>query len=142
VAAELINVFISEESLTIEPWYSQVQVAEAGGNCLFVGTVRNENKGQLVTHLEFESYVPMALKEMAKIANEAKAKFNLTGCTIAHRTGKCEVGDIAVIIATSSKHRKQAFEACEFAIDELKRHVPIWKKEFLVDGSYWVNSRP
>ncbi len=139
---KLNTVLITEEPLSVESLYQQVQVPEAGGNCLFVGTVRNENKGKTVTHLEFESYIPMALKEMDKIAQSAQNKFELQLCAIGHRVGTCKLGEIAVIIACSSKHRKQAFEACQFAIDELKKHVPIWKKEFLQDGSYWVNSRP
>lgn len=137
-----INNLISANALSIDLCYEHVHAIEAGGNCLFVGTVRNKNKGKEVVRLEFESYEAMAIKEIDKIAEAAVEKFDLQKIAIHHRIGNLKLGDIAVIIATSSKHRKNAFLSCEFAIDELKKTVPIWKKEFLNDGSYWVNSTP
>jgi len=139
---KFINVYISETPLRVEDHYQSAVDETSGGNCLFVGTVRDNNKGEAITHLDFECYVPMALKEMKRIAQEATTKFGLTKISIAHRVGKVEITGIAVIIAVSSKHRKAAFEGCEYLIDELKKHVPIWKKEYLTNGSYWVNSRP
>jgi molybdopterin synthase catalytic subunit len=109
---------------------------------LFIGTARNQNKGEEVTHLDFESYEPMALKEMEKICLAALDKFDIKKLAIFHRSGEVGLKDIAVIIAVSAMHRAASFEACEFAIDELKKSVPIWKKEFLVDGSHWVGDRP
>ena len=137
-----IDIQISPDTLSIDRCYDFVLNEKCGGIDLFVGTVRRWNKGEEVTHLFFESYVEMAKKEMAKIAKVAIEKFNLEKISIHHRVGKVELEGIAVIIAVSSKHRKAAFEACEYAIDTLKDDVPIWKKEFLKDGSYWVNSRP
>ena len=137
-----IDIQISPDALSIDRCYDFVLNEKCGGIDLFVGTVRRGNKGEEVTHLFFESYVEMAKKEMAKIAKAAIEKFNLEKISIHHRVGKVELEGIAVIIAVSSKHRKAAFEACEYAIDTLKDDVPIWKKEFLKDGSYWVNSRP
>ena len=137
-----IDIQISPDALSIDRCYDFVLNEKCGGIDLFVGTVRRWNKGEEVTHLFFESYVEMAKKEMAKIAKAAIENFNLEKISIHHRVGKVELEGIAVIIAVSSKHRKAAFEACEYAIDTLKDDVPIWKKEFLKDGSYWVNSRP
>ncbi len=137
-----IDIQILPGALSIDDCYKFVLNEKCGGINLFVGTVRRWNKGEEVTHLFFEAYVEMAIKEMKKIASAAIEQFNLEKISIHHRTGKVGLEEIAVIIATSSKHRKAAIEACEYAIDTLKKDVPIWKKEFLKDGSYWVNSRP
>jgi len=137
-----IDLALLDEALSIDRCYQFVQADDCGGICLFVGTIRNHNKGQTVTRLEFSSYDGMALKEMRKIAERALAEFGLQSVALHHRKGALAIGDIAVIIAVGSHHRKAAFAGCEFVIDELKKTVPIWKKEFLEDGSYWVNARP
>lgn len=136
------NIHISKNTLSIDACYNAVLNKECGGNVLFVGTVRNQNKGHSVTHLDFETYKPMALKEMQKIAEKAKSLFEIKNIVIHHREGFVGIKDIAVIIAVSSVHRENAFKACSYAIDQLKNSVPIWKKEHLEDGSYWVNARP
>lgn len=142
MADKNIDIQVLPDALSIDACYNFVLNEKCGGIDLFVGTVRRWNKGEEVTHLFFESYVAMAIKEMEKIAINAIEKFGLEKISIHHRIGKVELEGIAVIIAASSKHRKAAFQACEYAIDTLKENVPIWKKEFLIDGSYWVNSRP
>jgi len=139
---EDINVNILETPLSLDDCYKAVVDEGCGGIAIFVGTVRNRNKGEAVTKLDFESYVPMAIKEMTAIANECKIKFDTHRIAIHHRVGEVHITEKAVIIAVSTKHRDKAFQACKFAIDQLKERVPIWKKEHLVDGSYWVNSRP
>ena len=136
------SIKILKETLSIDDAYQFVLDESCGGNCLFVGTVRNKNKGKTVTHLDFETYEPMAIKEMDKIADQCLDKFDVLKVAIHHRSGHVGLKDIAVIIAVSSPHRAAAFEACEYAIDSLKEMVPIWKKEFLEDGSYWVGARP
>ena len=136
------DVRISDQTLSIDTAYDFVLDESCGGNCLFIGTVRNLNKGKTVTHLDFESYEPMALKEMRKIAEQCLDKFDVRKVAIHHRTGHVGLKDIAVIIAISSPHRAEGFEACKYCIDTLKETVPIWKKEFLEDGSYWVGARP
>ena len=136
------SIKISDTTLSIDEAYQIVLDPSCGGNCLFIGTVRNQNKGKVVTHLDFESYEPMALKEMDKIAQLCQQKFEIHNIAIHHRSGHVGLTDIAVIIAIASPHRKDAFEACKFAIDSLKESVPIWKKEHLEDGSYWVGARP
>lgn len=136
------SIKILDSTLSIDEAYQFILDPSCGGNCLFVGTVRNKNKGRTVTHLNFESYVPMAIKEMDKIADQCLEKFNILRIAIHHRSGHVGLTDIAVVIAVSSPHRVDAFEACQYAIDTLKETVPIWKKEHLEDGSYWVGARP
>lgn|GEM_PF-75846 len=133
---------IKSQKLSVDACYQNVLHESCGGIAVFVGTVRNHNKGEDVTHLDFETYKAMAVKEMSKIAEECQNKFETTKVCIHHREGHVGIKDIAVIIAVSTIHRKSAFLACEYAIDQLKDRVPIWKKEHLENGSYWVNSRP
>lgn len=135
-------VLITSEKLKVQDCYDFVQDAACGGIALFVGTVRNSTKNKEVTLLDFSAYEPMALKEMQKIADLALTKFKIHKIAIHHAVGELKIGDIPVIIAVSSAHRKAAFEACEFAIDTLKETVPIWKKEHFEDGEVWVNSHP
>ena len=137
-----IQISISKDPLSIDEAYQSVLDISCGGNCLFIGTVRNKNKGKTVTHLDFDTYEEMAIKEMTKIAEKCYQKFDVKKVTIIHRSGHVGLKDIAVIIAVSSPHRADSFEACKFAIDTLKETVPIWKKEHLEDGSYWVGARP
>ena len=136
------SVLISSDKLNIQTCYDFVQDAACGGIALFVGTVRNKTKDKSVTLLDFSSYQAMAIKEMKKIANKALADFDILKIAIHHAEGKLQIGDIPVIIAVSSPHRKAAFTACQFAIDTLKETVPIWKKEHFEDGEIWVNSHP
>ena len=136
------SIKISDTTLSIDEAYHVVLDPSCGGNCLFIGTVRNKNKGKVVTHLDFESYEAMALKEMDKIADQCLERYDIQNIAIHHGSGHVGLTDIAVIIAIASTHRTDAFEACKFAIDTLKDTVPIWKKEHLEDGSYWVGARP
>ena len=110
-----------------------------GALCLFVGVVRNENRGRPVLRLEYEAYEEMALPLMEEIAAEAGRLFPVTGVGLVHRLGRIEVGEASVAVAVSSPHRAEAFAACRFAIDTLKARVPIWKKEFYADGSAWLD---
>ncbi|MEM7109170.1 MAG: molybdenum cofactor biosynthesis protein MoaE [Bacteroidota bacterium] len=114
----------------------------AGGTAVFVGTVRDQTQGKKVVRLVFESYEPMANKEMQKIAKRVVERWGAFKVSIHHRVGVLEVGEKAVIIAVSTPHRKAAFEACEFTIDALKETVPIWKKEVFEDGEVWVAAHP
>jgi molybdopterin synthase catalytic subunit len=114
----------------------------AGAIDLFIGTVRDNTQGKRVLRLDFEAYEPMAIKEMQKIADQAKARWPVEKIAFHHRVGTLELGEIAVIIAVSTPHRKASFEACEFAIDTLKQTVPIWKKEIFEDGEVWVAAHP
>lgn len=138
----MIDIKLLETPLSLTTCQDFVASDRAGGIVHFVGTVRDNTKGRSVLHLEFEAYKPMAINEMQKIAEQAQQKWPTQKIAIHHRTGKLQIGDIAVIIAVSTPHRKDAFEACSFAIDTLKETVPIWKKEIFVDGEIWVAAHP
>ncbi len=137
-----ISVKITSEKLNLQDCYDFVQDASCGGIALFIGTVRNKTDKKDVTLLDFSSYKPMAIKEMQKIAEQAIEKFSIHKIAIHHAEGKLQIGNIPVIIAVSSPHRKAAFDACQFAIDTLKKTVPIWKKEHFTNGEVWVNAHP
>jgi molybdopterin converting factor subunit 1 len=130
---------ISELPLDEAEVAARVEGPDAGGVVSFIGRVRNHARGQTIEHLEYEAYPAMAEKEMEKIVDEAVEKWPGTRVAIAHRIGRLEIGDAAVIVIAASAHRGEAFDACEFAIDTLKVTVPIWKREVATDGAYWVD---
>ena len=136
------SIKITSEKLDLQECYNFVEDDSCGGISAFVGTVRNDTQGKEVTQLDFSTYKPMAIKEMQKIADLILEKFDIKKIAIHHAEGVLRIREIPVIIAVSSKHRKAAFEACEFAIDALKEKVPIWKKEYFIDGEVWVNAHP
>lgn len=138
----MIDIQLLHTPLQVEECLNKVQHPGAGGIDIFVGTVRDQTKGKKVVRLEFESYEPMAISEMKKIAERAAEKWPIQNIAIHHRVGTLEIGEIAVIIAVSTPHRKASFEACQFAIDTLKETVPIWKKEIFEDGEVWVAAHP
>ena len=128
--------------LNTQSCHDAVEDPAAGGIVVFVGLVRNQTKSRQVVRLAFESYVPMALKEMDKIADSLYEKWGILHVCIHHRIGVLDIGDIPVVIAVSTPHRQAAFEACQYAIDTLKETVPIWKKEIFEDGEVWVSAHP
>lgn len=131
------------KTIDINEAYSALHDPEAGGLALFIGTVRNHASGKTgVTQLDFEGYEPMAIREMEALAEKAKAKWPIKKLVMIHALGSKKVGEPVVIIGTSTAHRKDAFESCEFLINELKKSVPIWKKEYFSDQTVWVNSHP
>jgi molybdopterin synthase catalytic subunit len=113
----------------------------AGGQVVFVGTVRAENRGREVIRLHYEAYEPMASKVLAKIAGEAQAQGALA-VAVHHRTGDLSPGEVAVIVAVAAPHRDAAFAACRYVIDQLKARAPIWKKEIYHDGESWLSHTP
>jgi len=137
-----ISIKILKEKLNLQECYDFVTDDSCGGIAVFVGTVRNATQNKEVTQLDFSTYKPMAIKEMEKIAEQALVKFSIKKIAIHHAEGLLNVGDVPVIISASSPHRKEAFEACQYAIDTLKETVPIWKKEYFSDGEVWVNAHP
>jgi molybdopterin converting factor subunit 1 len=133
---------LSERPLDVAATIARVSGPGMGGIVTFLGAVRDEARGRAIHHLEYESYPEMAEREMQKISDEAAERWPGVKVAIAHRAGHLEVGELAVVIAAAAPHRAEAFEACRFAIDTLKRTVPIWKKEVATDGEYWVDERP
>lgn len=130
---------ISDQPLDEAEVVARIDGPDAGGVVTFVGNVRNQARGSSIEYLEYEAYPAMAEREMDKIADEAAQKWPGTRVAIAHRTGRLDVGDAAVVVVAVSPHRAEAFEACRFAIDTLKVTVPIWKKEVATTGEYWVD---
>lgn len=109
-----------------------------GAVALFLGTVRDHNRGRRVLHLEYEAYPGMAESEMTKLAREAERRFDVSEVALVHRTGRLEIGQVSVAVAVAAPHRAAAFDACRFVIDELKRTVPIWKREAFAGGEVWI----
>jgi molybdopterin synthase catalytic subunit len=110
----------------------------AGAICTFTGIVRDNARGQSVTHLEYEAYAEMAVPQMRHIGQEIKDRWPGARVAMAHRTGHLEVGQVSVVVAVSAPHRDEAIAACKWGIDRLKESVPIWKKEHAADGTFWI----
>jgi molybdopterin converting factor subunit 1 len=116
----------------------RVVLPECGASVTLDGYAREWTAGRRTSYLVYEAYEPMALSEMRRLADEAHKRFQISHVGIVHRTGRLEIGETSVVITVSAPHRKAAFEACEWLIRELKRTVPIWKKEVFEDGEEWV----
>jgi len=130
-------VLLTTEPLNPDDAVRSVMTDRDGAYVLFVGVVRNHARGKNVTGLEYQAYAPLAQAQLAKIANDVQVKWGLN-CSILHRTGYLAVGESAVVVCVAASHRGDAFEACKWAIDTVKADVPIWKKEFAHDGTYWI----
>ena len=113
----------------------------AGAISTFHGVVRDNSLGRHVLYLDYEAYPPMAQKEMEKIETAVRERWTIEGIAISHRIGRCQVGEASVVIAVSSPHRREAIEACHFAINRLKQTVPIWKKEYWEGGEIWIENQ-
>jgi len=118
----------------------ELRADSAGAYASFEGWVRNLNEGQDVTALDYEAHEPVAVSEGEKILEEALERFGLLAAASRHRVGHLEIGDCAVWVGVSAPHRGSAFEGCRYIIDELKQRLPIWKKEYYLNGhSDWIN---
>ncbi len=129
---------ITTEPLDIGAIARRVVPVNCGAIVTLDGFVRQFTKGRETEYLVYEAYQPMALKEMEKLVARAHAEFEIENVGIVHRLGKLEIGETSVVISVASPHRRAAFEACEWLIKELKRTVPIWKKEVYADGEIWI----
>jgi molybdopterin synthase catalytic subunit len=130
--------FLTELPLDLAPLVAEVQAPDRGGIATFTGLVRDHQDGRAVQRLEYSAYLPMAEAECAAIVAEAESRWPVA-VAARHRLGSLAIGDAAVMVAAGSAHRAPAFEACRYVIEELKRRVPIWKKEFFADGRVeWV----
>jgi len=116
----------------------QVRAGQDGAIVTFDGFVRNESHGRATKYLEYEAYEPMALAKMREIGAQVHERFAIRRIAMVHRLGRLDIGETSVFIAVSAPHRAAAFEACRYAIDTLKRTVPIWKKEYFEDGAIWA----
>ncbi len=129
---------LQPEAIRVEELLEAVGSDRAGAVSLFLGVVRDTNRGRRVLHLEYEAYAEMAEPEMRKLADEAASRFEITSVALVHRTGRLEIGEASVAVAVAAPHRGAACDACRFVIDTLKVSVPIWKKEFFEGGQVWI----
>jgi molybdopterin synthase catalytic subunit len=129
---------LTTEPIDVGAVARRVVPAECGATVTLDGYVREWTRGRRTLHLVYEAYAPMALRELGRLCRELHERFDIAHVRIVHRTGRLEIGETSVVISVSAPHRRAAFEACEWAIRELKRTVPIWKKEFYADGEVWV----
>ena len=136
----MINDFfeLTTEPLDIGAIARRGVLPECGATVSLDGYVRQWTKGGETLYLVYEAYEPMALREMEKLVEQAHAKFEIASVGIVHRLGKLEIGETSIVISVAAPHRGAAFEACEWLIKELKRTVPIWKKEVYAGGEIWI----
>lgn len=129
---------LTNEPIDVGEVARRVVPQDCGATVTLDGYVRRWTKGRETLYLEYEAYKAMAVKELEKLGAAACEKFEISNIGIVHRMGKLDIGETSVVIAVSAPHRKAAFEACEWLIIELKRTVPIWKKEIYADGEKWI----
>lgn len=132
--------FLTRAPLDLGSLVSRVSAPARGGIACFLGIVRDHHQGRAVTSLEYSAYDAMAEAECARIVAEARARWQ-ADIALEHRLGHLDVGDAAVAIAAAAAHRDAAFAACRYVIEEVKRRVPIWKRERFADGTEtWVGA--
>lgn len=129
---------LTTEPIDVGAVARRVVPRRCGATVTLDGYAREWTRGRRTLYLVYEAYAPMALAEMRRLGEEARRRFDIAHVGIVHRTGRTDIGETSVVISVSAPHRRAAFEACEWAIRELKRTVPIWKKEFFDDGEVWV----
>ncbi|SFA82256.1 molybdopterin synthase subunit MoaE [Lentibacillus halodurans] len=133
--------WITKEPINPNDCIKKVVRNEAGAVNTFIGTVREYTDGKRTLFLEYQAYVPMAEKKLVQIGKEIEEKWEDADTSIVHRIGRLELTDIAVVIAVSTPHRTDAFEASRYAIERIKELVPIWKKEHWEDGTKWLGDQ-
>ncbi len=133
---------LSDQPIDVNHITQLASSPEAGAVNVFIGTVRANTQSKKVIRLDYEAYEPMAVSQINKICELAKLKWPIKKIAVSHRVGTLTVGEIAVVVAVSTPHRKESFEACQFIIDSLKQTVPIWKKEIFEGGEEWISAHP
>ena len=135
-------VLITDDPLDSEAVSARVRAAGDGAIVIFEGVTRDHNEGRGVEYLEYEAYRPMADNKIREIIAEMRDKFDVDLISIAHRTGRVDIGEKSMVVAVSAEHRRPAFEAALYFVDRLKEIVPIWKKEHFDGGEVWINDTP
>ncbi|OLO27335.1 molybdenum cofactor biosynthesis protein MoaE [Alkalihalophilus pseudofirmus] len=135
------NFTITDQPIHIEEVVGKVIHPHAGAINTFIGTVRELTKGKKTLFLQYEAYVSMAEKKLAQIGKEIEQKWPEARTAITHRIGRLEISDIAVVLAVSTPHRADSYEASRYAIERIKEIVPIWKKEHWEDGEAWIGDQ-
>jgi molybdopterin synthase catalytic subunit len=132
---------VTDKRIELQELVDYVTDPEAGAIATFIGTTRNNNEGRRVIALDYEAYPEMAEKELTRLGEEAKKQWSICRMAIVHRIGPVQITEPSVMIAVSAAHREPAFAACRFAIEEIKRTVPIWKKEVYEGGEVWIGTQ-
>ena len=130
---------LQREPIDAAALVSAVKEGECGAVVVFDGIVRNNTRGRRTLYLDYEAYEAMALSQMQALASDAQQRFGVRRVALVHRLGRLQVGETSVLIVVASAHRAQAFDACRWIIDTLKKSVPIWKKEYFEDGAVWAD---
>jgi molybdopterin synthase catalytic subunit len=138
----MTRVAIVRQPIDSQDVLSRIKRPEDGAAVVFEGVVRNNTRGRQTLYLDYEAYEEMALQQMEELASQAVESFKVRDVAIVHRLGRLEIGEISVLIVVASGHRGAAFDASRWLIDTLKRTVPIWKKEYFVDGAVWADGEP
>ena len=132
---------LTDRPINVTEVIAQVGDPTSGATAVFIGTTRDHNEDRRVTGLEYEAYPGMVERELQRLSYEARKRWKITEMAIVHRVGPVAIGEASVVIAVSAAHRPEAFAACRFAIEELKRTVPIWKKETFEGGEVWIGTQ-
>lgn len=131
---------LTEQPIRLDPLIDQVRAPDRGGIAIFLGLVRDHHQGRAVLGLDYSAYGPMAESVTREILDEVAARGSGVAVAVQHRVGALTVGEVAVAVVAASPHRAEAFEACRYVIEELKRRVPVWKRELYADGTVeWVD---
>ncbi len=132
--------YLTRDPLSADALLAQVMSPACGGTCLFLGTVRNGPEEHGVTAIEYSAYEEMVEAEFGRLVADTRARWPDARIAVRHRLGAIPAGEASIVIAAAAPHRAQAFDACRFVIEEVKRRIPVWKKELRLDGSeVWVD---
>ena len=140
--SDFIRIKITEEKIDEQELLRFVKSEEDGAVITFSGVTRSINKGKEVRKLEYQAYGPMAERKMCEILVEVRLKWDISRCFVVHRVGTVLVGETSMVLCLASKHRSEAFLAAQYFVERLKKIVPIWKKEFYLDGEEWIGETP
>ena len=140
--AEILHIALTRDVIDADGLVAAAKRGEDGAVVAFDGIVRNHSRGCRTLHLDYEAYEEMAAKQMDALGRAARSRFGVRHVAIVHRLGRLAIGETSVLIVVASAHRAQAFDACRWIIDTLKKTVPIWKKETFADGAVWADGEP
>mgnify|MGYP001026357222 FL=1 len=133
-------ILITKDKLDSEIVRQRISKDTNGAVCMFLGTTRSTHQGRDVMYLEYETYYEMAEKKLIDISKDIYDKWQLDDVAYLHRIGRVDIGEISLIVGVAAPHRKEAFLACQYSVDLIKKIVPIWKKEVYVDGEVWIGT--
>jgi molybdopterin synthase catalytic subunit len=133
------KIMLQDEHIDVTSIICEVGTETDGAMVSFIGRVKNSSSGKSVLYLEYEAYCEMARKQLRKVADDTINRWSVNNCKIIHRYGRIDIGEASVLIAVSAPHQLEAFQAVQYIIDTIKETVPIWKKEYFIDGSSWMH---